>query len=319
MSHYHGKTCDDDLNVFDDTDTWENKTYEKIRDLCGLTCFFRDYDVPWEFGDDYRCATHEDCNSAGMNDYFCATCDSSDACAFGSETCGICGLTKESDSAQVCVEFENCSLERAVDGECDAWVDTDVCDGAQVFHLSTIPACYEMFQVYAGTSDNHTSVCDCYLDDAFCTNSRAPTPAGTQEPVTTPTNSPTNNPFVCGRNTAYDCLWTREHLYTLNENAEFCDVARPEDCGNISDPISCASAVANNHFGEADHHTEFSTGCVWLDRLVKGKCVADPCLSEEQDCEDCQMCQSNETGQWACVFDPSMAGNACTDEDPETG
>lgn len=271
-----------------------------LEDICGETCWFQEEipdcphpecnpaelgreSAPFVFFERHNCTTHADCNGddANVNDYFCASCDACKAEYSGSDECGICALTNYNNTS-VCIEMQQCTAEKSINGECASQTETGVttgnrqCTASEVLANSQISSCFQYF----GNLDDDTFIidnaCPCLLDNNF---------------------------------NAVDCAWDLEFLYTLEEMSNFCS----QPCSQIMDRDSCLSAGTP----EGAAHN-----CVWLNRLVKGQCVDNPCDNQENvnKCahDTCLTCQSNAMGEPSCVVNTANIGMTCNDDDDET-
>jgi len=100
--------------------------------------------------------------------------------------------------------------------------------------------------------------------------------------------------------TEQDCVFKWQDKFTLAEMRTQCS----NNCTEAYSKDVCVSTAS---------------GCSWLSRLVKGKCVDDPCLSPEAlDCAQCALCVTDAVGSQSCEFNEAMEGEECEDPDPET-
>jgi len=290
---YHNRKCDQviyEMKTQLVLNGWEvdlpfNTT---LREICGETCWYQDQGVPYVFDRDHHCSQHSDCNNGDSNvhDFFCADCRNCMQNYDNAETtneCGICSLTKY--DTDVCIEMQQCTADKSIDGECASQTET-LPDGATTGNeRCAAEDTYKNIRIDA---------CFNYFDNL--------------------NNSETIRTNACpchldAQFIAFDCAWDLQFLYTLAEVKDYCEMP----CDQIMDRDACLSAHQNN----ADE-----TNCVWLDRLVKGKCVDDPCASDAGRAfcnhDTCVKCSTDAMGEQSCIVNFDNEGLACDDKDSET-
>jgi len=305
---YHGKHCNDTVNemenaleLHDDDDIIPEEHFftTTLADVCGETCWFKEdipacpncspteifarEPAPFVF-ERHTCTSHAGCNDDDTNvhDYFCADCDDCKS-AFPNavDECGICVLTEYSET-NICIEMQQCTAEKSIDGKCASQTETEVttgnrqCTASEVLSNTQIDSCFKYF--YNLDDDNIIidNACPCFLDGDFM---------------------------------AIDCAWDLQFLHTLNETKNFCT----QPCSNIYDRDACLSAGTP---------ADSENNCVWLNRLVKGQCVDNPCdyeVNQDKCAHDvCLKCQSNALGEPSCAVNSGNIGMSCNDDDSET-
>jgi len=290
---YHSRKCDDviyEMKTQLVLNGWEVDTVfnTTLRDICGETCWYQDQGAPYVFDRDHHCSQHSDCNNGNENvhDFFCADCAKCMANYKNAPTtneCGICSLTKY--DTDVCIEMQQCTTEKSIDGVCasqtetlpeDATTGNERCAAEDTYKNIRIDSCFAYFDNLDNDETIRTNACPCHLDDDFI---------------------------------AFDCAWDLQFIYTLAEVKDFCKMP----CDQIMDRDACLSAHQNN----ADE-----TNCVWLDRLVKGKCVDDPCASDAGRAfcnhDSCVKCSTDAMGEQSCIVNFENEGLPCDDKDSET-
>jgi len=108
-----------------------------------------------------------------------------------------------------------------------------------------------------------------------------------------------------------DCNFDVHVDHTFKEKAKFCEAPGTEEgCSKKLSKDTCIS----------------TSGCVWRDRLVKGKCYRDVCKSVGNvenviPCNKCEICETNSNGKPDCVFDIEKlkpGKEKCDDDNPDT-
>jgi len=284
---YHNRTCDDVVyelkQKMEENDmTDPNDVFQTtLREVCGETCWYQDQGAPYVFDRNHSCTSHAQCNGGDENvhDYFCADCA---ACMAenpdATDECGICRLTNY--DTDVCIEMQQCTAYKSIDNQCAS-------------QTATLPEGATTGNEKCAAEDVYTNIRidSCYhyfhnLDD--------------DETIRV-------NACPCHLDPAFvdfTCAWDIQFLYTLNEIKNQCAM----DCEDIMDRDACLSA----------HQNDEKTTCVWLNRLVKGKCVSDPCTDTFCEHDECVRCSTDAMGEQSCIVNPDVEGLACDDQDDET-
>jgi len=286
---YHGTSCDDQVPEFqrelENTVFYDpdNEIFNvTLRDICGETCWFQDQGSPYFFDREDNCTSHLQCNGNDP-DVHDYFCANCAACkeAFPDST-DECGVCHLTKyDANVCIEMPKCTSDKSYDGKCASQTETGVETGN--------------YQCYSDQTTFMYNIESCKLYTQNLDN----------DDIVRLHACPchTNDDFQ-----PLDCIFRRSKLYTLKEVQEQCG----QPCDQIMSRDACLSAgsVVGSQYD-----------CVWLDRLVKGQCVANPCQGDQAaDCsyDSCLRCSTDALGEQSCVVNDQMVGEDCDDENGMT-
>jgi len=329
----------------------------KLKDICCETCRYASHNVPYTFNKkvknnyfDDSCDNNNDCGSG----YYCANCHSN-ACKEETKKwreirdrkpddplyhtgtpqnqfwgCGICQLTydkkivyenrigedvKVTLGESQCVPMKHCKTvddrakERQTKNPFDVvneYNDTGICDNRGE-KLCTAPVMYR--------SQNSNTDCDKtfgVLSEERKVNEYNNVKLLTKHACKCYTYMEKNMAQIV-ENTdlkQLDCYYDVHVDHTFEEKARFCNynaTINPKNCDKKKSKDTC-----------------LSSGCVWRDRLINGKCFRDPCKVSKKDypavlgCDEkCEKCEANSIGKPSCHFKLEMIDETCRCESHE--
>jgi len=286
---YLGSSCNDPVPEMQRTLEEENLFDPQtevfnvtLRDVCGETCWFQDKGAPYVFDREDNCTSHLDCNG-GDPDVHDYFCANCDECKrLFADSTDDCGVCHLTKyESNVCVEMKRCTAGKSFDGKCASQRETGVTTGNFQCYSDDTTFMYDIESCKLYTQN---------LDDDDVVRQNA-CPCHTDENFQ-----------------ALDCIFRRSKLYTLKETQQQCQ----QPCNQTMSRDACLSAasVENSPYD-----------CVWLNRLVKGLCVDNPCQGESAaDCtyDACLRCDTNALGEQSCVVSEDKVGASCDDKNPET-